>query len=262
TITNTELNNGTPWHIAFTGPPGFNGLSPFVYSNGLNGVIENGLGDDRIVTLGRGFTNQTFGGVQTNTVNFAGAYLPINFDSKTTVNVNGEGGDDTISVDVTTKAVGLVNLNVNGGGDTDSIDVKAVPAGVTTTADGGAGNDTVTRHATGADDTIDIVRGATTTVTLNLTTTLSVTAATTEALVIDAQVGDDAINVSGSGGPGNLVIQGGSPSASDTLNVITGASAAVNYGTDPASGVIADLTNGNVAFEGVEIINLTGAGGG
>src|SRR5262249_2507468 len=149
-----------------TGPlPGFNGLSPFVYSNGLNGTIENGGGDDRIVTLGRGFTNVKFGGVQTDTVNFAGAFLPINFDSKTTVNVNGQGGDDTIAVDLTTPAVGLANLNVNGGDDNDSIDVKAVPAGVTTTADGGAGGDTVTRHASGADDTINIVRGATTTVT-------------------------------------------------------------------------------------------------
>jgi hypothetical protein len=51
-ITETELLNGTPLHNTFTGPVGFNGLVPFVYSVGTNGVNNNGGGDDRVVTLG------------------------------------------------------------------------------------------------------------------------------------------------------------------------------------------------------------------
>lgn len=52
TITDQELLNGTPLHNSFTGPAGFNGLRPFVFNTGINGVNENGGGDDQVVTLG------------------------------------------------------------------------------------------------------------------------------------------------------------------------------------------------------------------
>jgi hypothetical protein len=51
-ISNQELINGTPLHNSFTGPIGFNGLVPFVYNVGINGINENGAGDDQVVTLG------------------------------------------------------------------------------------------------------------------------------------------------------------------------------------------------------------------
>eukprot|EP00913_Durusdinium_trenchii_P023358 g21936.t1 len=51
-ITDTELLNGTPLHNTFTGPAGFNGLQPFVYNVGANGIAEDGGGDDEIITLG------------------------------------------------------------------------------------------------------------------------------------------------------------------------------------------------------------------
>jgi hypothetical protein len=53
-ITNGELINGTPLHNTFTGPVGFNGLQPFVFNVGANGVNEDGGGDDEVVTLGLG----------------------------------------------------------------------------------------------------------------------------------------------------------------------------------------------------------------
>lgn len=51
-ITNAELKNGTPLHNIFTGPVGFNGLQPFVFSVGPDNVANNGGGDDQVITLG------------------------------------------------------------------------------------------------------------------------------------------------------------------------------------------------------------------
>ncbi|MBI5760347.1 MAG: tandem-95 repeat protein [Planctomycetales bacterium] len=50
TITDIELSNGTPYHNTFTGPPGFNGLIPFVLDEGVNAIP--GDADDEVVTLG------------------------------------------------------------------------------------------------------------------------------------------------------------------------------------------------------------------
>src|SRR5207237_7231726 len=83
-----------------------------------------------------------------------------------------------------------------------------------------------------------------------------------ETLVVAAGLGNDTINVSGTGGPATVRVDGDQPTASDTLNVTTGAAAnvSVTYGTDPSSGVIGDNIAGNVAFTGIEHIGLTGAG--
>jgi len=51
-----------------------------------------------------------------------------------------------------------------------------------------------------------------------------------------------------------LTVDGGLPTASDTLN-ITESTATVSYGTDPSSGVVSS-PSGNVSFVGTEIINL------
>jgi hypothetical protein len=52
TISDADLSLGTPYHNDFTGPPGFNGLVPFVLDTGDDNVPGNG--DDRIITLGLG----------------------------------------------------------------------------------------------------------------------------------------------------------------------------------------------------------------
>ena len=50
----------------------------------------------------------------------------------------------------------------------------------------------------------------------------SLPAASTEALVVLAGLGDDTTTVSGSAGPASVTIDGGLPTASDTINVTTG----------------------------------------
>ena len=125
------------------------------------------------------------------------------------------------------------------------------------------GADTVTVNGTSVGDTVSVVRGATTTVQENAPATFKAISLTanTEALVVAAGLGDDVINVSGSGGPA-LDVDGGLPTASDTLNVTTGANAivSVTFGTDPSTGVVDDNVSGNVSFQGIEILGLTGSG--
>ena len=52
TISDAELSFGVPYHNDFTGPPGFNGLVPFVLDTGDDDVPGNA--DDRVITLGLG----------------------------------------------------------------------------------------------------------------------------------------------------------------------------------------------------------------
>ena len=52
TISDADLSWGTPYHNDFVGPPGFNGLVPFVMDDGVDGISENA--DDRVIALGLG----------------------------------------------------------------------------------------------------------------------------------------------------------------------------------------------------------------
>ena len=70
--------------------------------------------------------------------------------------------------------------------------------------------------------------------------------------------GDDAINVTGIGGPA-LTVNGGDPTASDTLTVTANGDTTVNFGADPTSGTIATTSDPAIAFSGIEAISLTSA---
>jgi len=61
-------------------------------------------------------------------------------------------------------------------------------------------------------------------------------------------LGDDTIKRDGQRRSASLTVDGGLPTASDTVTVATGSNAvvAVTYGTDPSTGVIADNVAGNV----------------
>ena len=239
-------------------------------------TINTGSGDDTItVTTAADLTYNVNGGEPTAsdslTVNTGGATSNVTASSVTVT------GGSTVNY------TGIENLNISGGGavsltggageDTIAVNPTAATArinsgalinfGATTaiTADGaGNANDLAVVNGSASADTIAVVRGATTTVTL-AGVTVSVPVATTENLLISSGTGDDTITVTGAGGPA-LTIDGGLPTASDTLNVSTGAAATVSvtYGTDPSSGVIGDNVAGNVSFLNTEIINLTGSG--
>ncbi len=114
------------------------------------------------------------------------------------------------------------------------------------TLQGASGADTVTVRGTSAADTIAVVKGANTTVQVGALQTVTIAAASTETVVIEAGDGADVINVSGTTANGQLLlINGGSPTSNagavaDVLNVTlatAGATAAVP-GATPDAGVI------------------------
>ncbi len=128
----TAVNGGDTQIIGFTGLEPINDLVPA----GTLTVNVSAAAD--IVNVING---PLVLATQTNEINFNGAFELINFANKTTVDINGLGGGDTINVDYSTAAVGLSALNVNGGADGDQINLRSltVPQGVT----GGANTDTI-----------------------------------------------------------------------------------------------------------------------
>ena len=124
--------------------------------------------------------------------------------------------------------------------------------------------DTVTVHGTSGNDgplpadDIDVVRGAVTNVTVRGFKPVGVTTADMEALVVDAGLGDDAIRVSGTGGP-QLTVVGGDQAATDTLFVTNtaGGTTTVTPGTTSDAGTINTPDTANdTAFAGIEDVQL------
>jgi large repetitive protein len=136
----------------------------------------------------------------------------------------------------------------------------------TLTVDGAGGNDTVTVHGTSGADTIDVVRGATTTVTVNGMKTIRLPQ-TSEALTVAAGAGADTINVMGTqaGGVALTVLGGGPtslpPLAHDRMNVTNVASGTTVYtpGDSVDSGMLS-TPDGTIAFQGLEYVNVIGTG--
>lgn len=223
----------------------------------------------------------------TDTLNYvapAGAATSINYGNSTILSTGPAGNPVTFSgieqVNSTSAGAGST-LTVTGTANSDSF--TYTPSGATAgtvvlagsnpvlaftgvggnfTIDSLAGIDTVTINGQSDNDTIAVVRGGNTTVLVDALKLITLPAASNEALVIASGLGDDVINVTGNGGPVSLLVDGGSPTASDTLNIATGAAAlvGVNYGTDPSTGVMTDNVAGNVTFANIEHLGLTGAG--
>ncbi len=136
------------------------------------------------------------------------------------------------------------------------------------TLEGFGGSDTVTVKGTNAADTIAVVKGAITTVQVGGLQTVSIVAATTENVIVEAGDGNDTINVSGSTANGQqLTVLGGLPTSNagavaDVLNVTlatAGATSAVP-GATPDAGVITN-PDGAINYTGIDFFNVTGAGG-
>ena len=194
-----------------------------------------------------GSTAVTYSGIET--LNITGGANAIT--------VNGVAGQDTISVTPT----GANSARLEVVGSNTVINTTNTAA---LTLNPGAGVDVIAVHGSGDDDVIDVNRGATTTVQVTTQNpfavalkTISINSAFTQTLVVEAGLGDDVINVTGTGGPGTLIVHGDEPSASDTLNIDTGTDATVSFGADPTSGVVT-ATSGNVSFTGIEALGLTG----
>ncbi|MGE0760550.1 MAG: beta strand repeat-containing protein, partial [Pirellulaceae bacterium] len=130
------------------------------------------------------------------------------------ITLAGGAGDDVVQVVPTDRTA---RLNVG--------PLLQFPTSSSVVADGGTGGiDRVTVVGSASSDTIQISRGAATTVAL---AGLVVTAASTsvESLLVSAGAGDDAISLQGTGGP-ELTVDGGEPVASDVLTLISAAASA------------------------------------
>ena len=83
--------------------------------------------------------------------------------------------------------------------------------------------------------------------------------------MVNGEAAADTFTITGTGGPANLTVDGGGPTAfngGDNVDIFTGAAAVVGvtFGTDLSSGEVADNVAGNVHFLGTETLNLTGIG--
>lgn len=177
---------------------------------------------------------------------------------------------------------GAGNIRISGNADPNAFDVTPVSAtsalfavaGVnqqlrTTNAgtlllDEGtaADGDQVTVRGTSAADTIGITRGGTSTVAVNGLKLISITTGAMEALIVDAGLGADTINVSGSAGPGLTVIGGDDATIAQTdrLNVTNTSTAGTTTTIRPSdkenAGTVENL-DGIVNYEGIANLGVT-----
>src|SRR5947209_6012724 len=141
------------------------------------------------------------------------------------------------------------------------------PGVQTLTIGGGALANTVTVNGTSGIDTINVVKGATTTVQVNTFQTISLPSTSNGNVVVAAGDGADTINVSGTTANGQILnVKGGEPgtidpAVSDSLNItmVTAGTTDVNEGASPDTGSVFS-PDGTTEFSGIEAINLTGTG--
>jgi hypothetical protein len=214
----------------------------------------NLTGNGTAVTVNLGTTSNVTGG-GLGTVNLPGDAVLNLSDGAGAITINGPGNDaftvsPTTASSATTQAAGLAPV------------VNTTNTG-TLTIDPGTGTNSVTVNGTSASETIGVVRGSPTTVTVGALKTISLVTADTQALVVDTGLGTDTVNVSGTSGPASLTVNGGANPRADTLNVTnsTAGTTTVTPGATPDAGTVAAPgTDGSVAFTGMSSISVTAAG--
>ena len=298
--TNTLVANGTAGNDTFSVVPVnaalgvvfLNSQVPII-TNGIQTLTLNGLAGDNTYNINPGPTYTTInvngsGQVDPDVLNLFGdgaSPVAANIGGPTSSIVGGGLG----TVDVS--GVGVVNLSdlgaaatINGtaagpdtfavtptGANTATIVANAVAPTLNLTATSltiadtnGSGGNKVVVNGTVATDTIGVVRGATTTVSVNNGTALlpvNVTTADTSALTVASGTGTDTINVSGAAGPAIFTVLGGQTPASATLNVTNTAAGTttVTPGATNDSGTVANA-DGTINFGGVKAVKVTGTG--
>ena len=300
---NTLVADGTSGDDAFvvsglTGPTRgqveLNGQLP-LQTIGVTGLTLNGLAGDNTYTLTATFPYTT------TDINGSGLSDPD------VVDLNGNGTAVTVNLGTTSPnlvggglgtvdltGVGVVNLNngigpitVSGTTAADAFEVtptgsssaavqvagafpllNATTSGALTIGDTNpADGDTVTVNGTGGNDTIAVLRNATTD-TVQVTSpagalkTISVTSADASGLIVATGTGVDGVTVTGTGGP-TLTVLGGQSPASDTLTVTntTAGTTTVTPGTTSDSGTVVS-PDGTINFAGLKSLALTGASAG
>ncbi len=140
--TPSSATNGTIVHTqgALVQTINFTGLSPATDTvSEVSFTINGTAGTDTINVV----NGPVAGQVQVNS-GAVPTFELMNFANKTNVTIDAQGGADIATVNVTANATGLVNLNIDTGALADTVSVQATVAGLITSIDAGAGNDTIT----------------------------------------------------------------------------------------------------------------------
>ncbi len=218
--------------------------------------------------------NVTIGAVNGAALITGGALGTVTLAATEVLNLNAAAGDISIfgtpgpnAFDVTPTGPNTATLFAVGFNPV----VNTNNTGLLTFVEGTANDgDTLTVHGTSQDDTINITRGADTTVAVNALKVVHVNTPDIEALVVDGGLGGDFFNVFGGGGP-RLTVDGQQPLSNpqaDTVDVhgIGGGADAftVTQGETSDSGSI-ELANSNgddvTQFQGMENVIIDGGGG-
>ncbi len=246
-------------------------------TNGDTLIVSGTTGTDAInyspsLTIGSG-------AVQVN------ALPTVNFTTIEQLNIDGQGGNDALTV---TTPTGTDTVTYNSGPpgsgpDTGSIGVNGsngntlVPlsfshlgnTGSVTLANAGGALDIDIINGTPNSDAFTVLGPAGTVqlsdLSFNNIITVPIKPTGAKILELNGQNGDDAFNLTG-GLPWSILIDGGDPSASDSLN-ITGATGPVSVtmanpaaGTPPTSIQGYNSGPGTVVITGVEIVNMNTGG--
>ncbi|MFO0943475.1 MAG: hypothetical protein U0930_22295 [Pirellulales bacterium] len=181
-------------------------------------------------------------------------------------NVVGTAGADQLQVTPTSAAGATVRLlSSSPVTTTPNINLSNVTS---LSIDAAGGSDSVTVIGTSSNDSIGVAKGASSVVSVNALLAVSILAASTELILVDAGDGNDTTNVTGTTASGQqLSILGGSPTSNagavaDVLNVTlaTAGTTAAVPGSTPDAGVITN-PDGNINYSGIEFFNVTGAAG-
>ena len=214
---------------------------------GLTGITVNaGSGNDSVIAASSAATP----GLVVNG-GLGNDYLAADGD------LNGEGGNDTL-------IGGAGDNELSGGDGEDILDGR----GGSNSLDGGADTDTILVSGTAGPDTITTTHGAG---TFNITGGLSAgnnTITGMEAVRVEAGDGADAItlNLLAAGGL-NYTVLGGNPigtTGGDSLTVNSAATMTVTAGPENDAGSVdaATTTPTNVSFDEIEVLIISGGGGG
>ncbi len=224
--------------------------------------VANLFGDTSLVNYNTGTSVQTVvgGGFGVGPLTIVGIEEVNLNNAAGPINVNGTAGPNAFHVTPTaTNTAQILVDGVNQVLNTDN-------TGLLTITEGTAGDgDTVTVYGTSANDTIDILRGPTTLVTVVGLKQIDVHGANIEALNVNAGQGDDLVQVSGAGGS-PLTVVGGDPTGlpgHDTalVNFANVGTATVDPGATPDAGFIHGPTPAeDIAFTELEALQLVGVG--
>jgi hypothetical protein len=253
-----NLNAGLPYAQTF-----IIGGSPAASSASITNL--NGDGTPVTVTLSNSSAVVTGGGL--NTVTITGNEVVNVNDGAGTVLVQGVAGATNHLV-ATPTGPNSASVQNDGSSPLVNVNTTATPNTSVLTVAGVQGNmDGVTVLGTSSNDTIGVALGTpTTTVTVNGFLPVNVATPTGNDLhlTVNSLTGKDTINVTGSGGPASLLIQGGSPVGLDTLNVTTAATgtSVVTASSTPGSGTVKTILTGTFGFAGIGFVNITNTAAG